>query len=717
MEDILIACYTPQGITNNSVDFALSNTDNHTLYSGYKYIIDSNYCYYGYFLEKNFLKIPQNDTNKRYIGLQVGTNLDGSKIVKLLTNDSSSIASRDRYQALYGCGCGYVAQPEAVIDQFGVITHYKMPLSSFTNVGADQGYYGFLDIPNYQGQNRGFSPLDQSVSGAMTSVTLGPQLEYYVCNDSVSWVEDYASDMTINSLDQCTNNYTSDPSTTVTFGINNFNRVDGSGRHTYTEGGTFKYTQWNIQKDIGGLENNIVGDVLTPLQDKLNFYYGETQQIAKASIDLGIPLNINLNNDKTLDGNYYFSNSAFGIDYFNLYITQSEADAIKYLQDGTIPPDATKKDLPVGHFPDTEPPTPPTPPPDDNVENNGDNIEKSRYAQFTTNDTIDIKGINWYRINRGNLEDFIDWFWYDMVNDWSALFFNAMTGLYGNLQNAVISIKKMHVKQELWAKSISATSGINIARYTKAMSDGTNLAKFKEQTVFQPVAYLDFSSVDKMYKFLYYSPYSSLSLYLPYVGIVPIDINLLMDKKGLVSCIADPYSGSITYTISVWDGNNTSGDLTEYAVVATFQGKCSIEVPFSLDSSLDVAANVLQSVASAGVGMALGGTVAGATNLLGQDWSAPINSNTTITNNLNCYLPKRVAIVQQIPRWYKLYQGSSTINDFSSQIGFKFNSTRQLSLGMGYVEVKNPHYDNWETTPTKEEIEEIYRLMTEGIIL
>lgn len=729
MDDILIGAYCPQGITNYNVDIATGNTSNHTLYTGYTYqpCSDNPKSLYGYFLEKSFLRIPQNDTDKRYIGYKVGENLDGSWIIKLLTNDLTPYHNyRNMKQAILGVGAGYYGNlVPKYNDVSGEFEYYYMNFD-LTTATVNKLTYGFLDAPNYVGQNRGVSELIQSFSDSNIFSVINGKVApmYYNVADDSSWIEDYCSDMTLDSSNYCTKNYTNDKDTTVTFGINNFNRVDGNGRHSYMEGSAFKYNQWNRDTGDGGLLNNINGDILGNLQNKLNYYFGETQHITSAP---STPQKLNLNSEKTLDGNFYFTTSCFGIDYWNLHITEDYQYAQDYLNNGTVPPDDKGKFLNPDSFPKTTPispdPTPETP--SDNVGNKDDNMQETKDADFdkdpqtgnTINSSAIVPGINWYRIERGVLQSFIQWFWWDSLDDWASVLFNAITGLYGNLQNAIISLRKYQVNQDLLYKTRQTAYGIKLGRFEYTLgAPGADCQEIvQEKNTWTTVASMSLNSNNSpfdtlVYKFLAYAPYSSFSIYLPFVGIVPVDINLLMNKQFAVECIASPLSGDILYRIK-------SGTNSPTSVIATFQGKCSQDVPFSMESAIDISTNVVQSIGHSVASIATQGPI-GAINLLGQDISGGSNCNTTITSDLVCHLPKRCFFIQQIPRYYKVFNDSGgNINDFAHSVGYKLNSARTITQSMGYIQVENPHYDTWKTTPTKEEIDDIYRQMSEGILM
>ena len=79
---------------------------------------------------------------------------------------------------------------------------------------------------------------------------------------------------------------------------------------------------------------------------------------------------------------------------------------------------------------------------------------------------------------------------------------------------------------------------------------------------------LDFSYLDM-------PPYSSGIIYLPFVGIVPLDLDVFaQDAKISIKIAIDHFTGDIAYILS-----NKSGD-----IISTYQGNCATNVPVSSQS-------------------------------------------------------------------------------------------------------------------------------------
>lgn len=118
----------------------------------------------------------------------------------------------------------------------------------------------------------------------------------------------------------------------------------------------------------------------------------------------------------------------------------------------------------------------------------------------------------------------------------------------------------------------------------------------------------DPSGIDT-HSYLDHAPYSTGALYLPYVGVVPLDLDIFADyEKFICDMYMDICTGDMVYRIS-----NTTGDY-----VATYQGNCATQIPIS-GTSLNNPIGALASGISAigGIAQAAAGIATGNPALIG----------------------------------------------------------------------------------------------------
>ena len=111
------------------------------------------------------------------------------------------------------------------------------------------------------------------------------------------------------------------------------------------------------------------------------------------------------------------------------------------------------------------------------------------------------------------------------------------------------------------------------------------------------------------HSYLDHAPYTTGSLYLPYVGVVPLDLDVIAaDQQFIVDMYLDICTGDMVYRLS-----KITGDY-----IATYQGNCATQIPVS-GTSLNNPMGALASGISAigGVAQSIAGIASGNAGLVG----------------------------------------------------------------------------------------------------
>ena len=157
---------------------------------------------------------------------------------------------------------------------------------------------------------------------------------------------------------------------------------------------------------------------------------------------------------------------------YNVILTRSKAAAEKYIDDGTIPDDATIKPQDPDNLPETEgdPEYEPSGG-DDGTDSPGEDGDNSRDTEPTPLVTPDVSPLaltsnNLYWIQAGELASFIDWFWEDVgqITDINDLL-DKIKGLYADLASTILNVRYMPVDPS-WVGSTMQTVGINVGMIT-----------------------------------------------------------------------------------------------------------------------------------------------------------------------------------------------------------------------------------------------------------
>ena len=204
-----------------------------------------------------------------------------------------------------------------------------------------------------------------------------------------------------------------------------------------------------------------------------------------------------------------------------------------------------------------------------------------------------------------------------------------------------------------------------------------------------------------------YAPYTSLHLYLPFVGIVELDTNECMKSTINVKYKIDVYTGTCLVTVSV----TRAADMPNSPILYTFSGNCSQQLPLTSGNATGMLSALIGGI-TAGLSVASGGglgVLAGA-QIAGQSLthemfhvshSGNISANAGIMGNKKPYL-----IIGR--------RHCYDANNYSAIYGFPANKTVVLGNHTGYVKVKKCFV---KTSATQPEHDEIMRLLSDGIIL
>ena len=202
--------------------------------------------------------------------------------------------------------------------------------------------------------------------------------------------------------------------------------------------------------------------------------------------------------------------------------------------------------------------------------------------------------------------------------------------------------------------------------------------------------------------YLDYSPYTKMSLYLPYIGIIPLDIDDVMNASIAVKYHVDVLSGAcVAYVLC----NGTQ--------LYTYVGQCSSNVPITSNDFTNTVNGILGIAGSIGKLAADGGA------------SAPTEAAGIAANAINALKPniqksgamsgtgglmgvQTPYLICQRPR----QSVPASQNTFT---GYPANITAKLSDLSGYTEVDSIHLDG--LSATQEEQQEIMDLLTSGVII
>lgn len=205
-----------------------------------------------------------------------------------------------------------------------------------------------------------------------------------------------------------------------------------------------------------------------------------------------------------------------------------------------------------------------------------------------------------------------------------------------------------------------------------------------------------------------YSPYTSLHIFLPFIGITELDVNECMNATITVTYKVDVYTGTCLAEVKI----TRSKDMPSGNILYTFSGNASQQIPLTSGNATGALSALIGGVAT-GLSVASGGglgIVAGA-SMVGRSLthemfhvshSGNISANAGIMGGRKPYL-----IIGR--------RHGYDANNYNKFYGYPSNKTVQLNNHIGsYVRVKSCRL---QTAATQPERDQILQMLADGVIL
>lgn len=285
---------------------------------------------------------------------------------------------------------------------------------------------------------------------------------------------------------------------------------------------------------------------------------------------------------------------------------------------------------------------------------------------------------------------------------WSADFVNEIRKIQNDPMEAVISLHLLPF--EVYA---GASAECMIGNYN------THLTMPVISTQFVSVNGGEIDVNERFASALDYSPYTTAYIHIPFVGIVPMDIDYIM-KKHL----------SLKYQVDVLTGGATALLMCDNAILYSFPCEMAMTVPLSSSNHRELYQSGIQTAMSLGHLAVASGAVGGDVSPMRVGHSA-VNAlgsalNTVASKHSEVQKSGAITGVQGMLDSFETYlifhrPIQSLAQRFAHFKGFPCNITYTLSSLSGYTEVEYAHLEG--VTATDEEKEEIQTLLQAGVIL
>ena len=202
-----------------------------------------------------------------------------------------------------------------------------------------------------------------------------------------------------------------------------------------------------------------------------------------------------------------------------------------------------------------------------------------------------------------------------------------------------------------------------------------------------------------------YSPYTSLTLYLPYYGNLEIDTNSVMGKALNIDMIFDIYTGTATYILSV-NGN----------IIKLVDCNIGFDIPITSTDYSTVTSSIFNGIMQTSVGIGsiasgnligLGAVTSGINNLVSAQASGGYQTSARPKSLISLMLC-------QYPYIIRTYTPYNEPTNYNIQHGYPYNKTNTISSLKGYMEIENANLNI--SNATDSEITTLRELLKSGII-
>lgn len=267
---------------------------------------------------------------------------------------------------------------------------------------------------------------------------------------------------------------------------------------------------------------------------------------------------------------------------------------------------------------------------------------------------------------------------------WSSNFIDMLLKMFNNPMESIITLHKVFVNP-----SLSGTGTIHVGYLDSNVP--TNI-------VSNQYASIDCGSIDLPEFFgsrFDYSGYTSISLYLPFVGIVPLRVADVMRSTISISYKVDVYTGTLLASVNV-QRDNSGGCLY------TYNGNCAVHYPLTNGTYIGMVGGLIS-----GMMNIYTGNYAGAISSV-MSSRASVSRSGNFSGNSGAMGIKKPYLIITRPQ-------IAMPSLFPSLDGVPSNNQVRLGSCEGYVKVKSVHIEN--IVCTSDEKQEIETILKEGIII
>lgn len=276
---------------------------------------------------------------------------------------------------------------------------------------------------------------------------------------------------------------------------------------------------------------------------------------------------------------------------------------------------------------------------------------------------------------------------------WSSNFVDQLLKLFSDPMQAIIGLHKVFC-----APAISGRGNIKVGYLDSGVQ--TNLVASQYVTV-------DCGSVTLREYFgnvMDYDPFTKVSIYLPFIGIEPLDVGEVMRSTLTVVYHVDVLTGACLAEVSV-TRDGAGGILYSYA------GNAAVQYPISSGSYMGIFSSALSIAGGIAGTIATGGALAP----LAMGTASGILSARTRVQHSGSFSGNAGAMGARVPYLIITRPQSALAPDFAGYEGIPANHTVTIGGCSGFIRCKVAHLEG--VPATLSELTELESVLSEGIII
>lgn len=290
-----------------------------------------------------------------------------------------------------------------------------------------------------------------------------------------------------------------------------------------------------------------------------------------------------------------------------------------------------------------------------------------------------------YNPTQAQLDSFGGWLW-------SSNFVDQIKKLFNDPMQSIVGIHKVFA-----TPSVGGSTTIHV---------GYLDSEVPSDWVDEQYTYVDCGTVNLFEVFgnvFDYGPFTTVRIYLPFIGIVPLDVADVMRASINVRYGVDVLTGKCLAMIKVIRDGNAGGVLYQY------EGSCICRYPYSSGSYMGIVTSVLGAAMAVGLSGGAGMAVLGATTSIANNFRTNVQQGGSFTGESGAMGGKKPYLIISRPQ-------PKIADRVERFMGWPANYTATLSNTSGFVKVTSCHV---ETIANATDIEkrEIENWLKSGVVI